>query len=106
MKKDDVVRMQTPKGYDKVGFIMHAAEQPSSFLVKSEGQEYRRNRRHLLKVLERNEVIEQNSIEENSVSAEGSSSAEGAGKQKYSNVVITRSGRMSKPNPKYKDYST
>jgi hypothetical protein len=50
----DVVRMQTPKGYNQLGFVVRAAEQLRSFVVRFQSQEYRRNRRHLLKVPEQN----------------------------------------------------
>jgi transposase InsO family protein len=99
----DVVRMQTSKGYDKLGFVVRAEEQPRSFVVKSQGQEYRRNRRHLLKVPEQNNEV----VEQNPVSTEEPSNTEEqktVNLDKYPNVVVTKSGRISKPNPKYKDY--
>ena len=97
----DVIRMQTPKGYDKLGFVVRAAEQPRSFLVKSQGQEYQRNRRHLLKVPEQSEVDEKNAVVEESPAAEELAKTKEKETEKNSNVVITRSGRISKPNPKY-----
>ena len=85
---------------------MRPAEQPRSFVVRSKGQECQRNRRHLLKVSEQNpeffEKSQDPSIEENQIVDEESS--KGAAIGKYSNVVVTRSGRISEPNPKYKDY--
>ena len=102
LKSGDVIRMQTSKGYDKLGFVVRAAEQPRSFLVKSQGQEYRRNRRHLLKVPEQSEVVtEKNVVVEESPAAEELPKIKETETEKYSNVVITRSGRISKPNPKY-----
>ena len=107
LESGDVVRMQTPKGYNQLGFVMRAAEQPRSFVVKSQGQEYRRNRRHLLKVPEQNpEVIEERTnpdINKNPIAIEEKLNSEETVTNKYSNVLITRSGRVSKPNPKYKD---
>ena len=47
-----VVRLQTKKGHDKVGVVKRAADEPRSYLVESDGREYRRNRRHLLPVAE------------------------------------------------------
>ena len=101
LESGDLIRMQTSKGYDKLGFVVRAAEQPRSFLVKSQGQEYRRNRRHLLKVPEQSEVVEKNAVVEESPAAEELAKTKETETEKYSNVVITRSGRMSKPNPKY-----
>ncbi|KAI0230691.1 Transient receptor potential cation channel subfamily M member 6 [Lamellibrachia satsuma] len=47
----DTVRMQMPKGYGKPATITRLANEPRSYYVRSEeGTEYRRNRRHLLKV--------------------------------------------------------
>ena len=85
------IGMQTSKGYDKLGFVVHAAEQPKSFLVKLQGQEYRRNRRHLLKVLEQSEVVEKNAVVEESPAAKELAKAKETEMEKYSNVVITRS---------------
>ena len=63
---------------------------------------------HLLKVPEKNrELIEENlyrGVDQNLVKTEESSRAEGAVTEKYSNVVVIRSGRISKSNPKYQDY--
>ena len=105
LESGDVIRMQTPKGYNQLGFVMRAAEQPRSFVVKSQGQEYRRNRRHLLKVPEQNwEVIEERinpDINKNPIAIEEKLNSEETVTDKYSNVLITRSGRVSKPNPKY-----
>ena len=87
---------------------MRAAEQPKSLLVKSQGQEYRRDRRHLLEVPQQNrELIEgslDHGIDKNPVKTEESSSAEGVVTEKFSNAVVSRSGRISKANPRYKDY--
>ena len=103
--KGDVVQMQTPKGYNQLGFVVRAAEQPRSYVVKSQDQEYQRNRRHLLKVPEQKEVIKQNPVVgESPVTAKESSNTARTGEEKYTKVVVTRSGRISKPNPKYKDY--
>ena len=47
-----VVRLQTDKGYKKVGVVKRPAAQPRSYIVEAGGKEYRRNRRHLLAVPE------------------------------------------------------
>lgn len=47
-----VVHLQTEKGHDRIGIIKRATAKPRSYLVESEGREYRRNRRHLLPVAE------------------------------------------------------
>lgn len=50
--KGEVVRLQTPQGYKKVGIIKDICKEPRSYLVESEGRDYRRNRRHILPVPE------------------------------------------------------
>jgi transposase InsO family protein len=51
LQTGDSVRMQTAKGYDKLGSVVKLADEPRSYWVESkEGRQYRRNRRHLLKV--------------------------------------------------------
>ena len=40
------------KAHDKIGIVKRAAAEPRSYLVESEGREYRMNRRHLLPVAE------------------------------------------------------
>jgi hypothetical protein len=44
--------MQTVKGYDRIGIVKQVAKEPWSYIVESNGKEYRRNRRHLLAVPE------------------------------------------------------
>jgi hypothetical protein len=47
----DKVNIQTKKGYDKPAVVIRQAAEPRSYIVRSDdrGQEYRRNRQHLLK---------------------------------------------------------
>ena len=52
LRSQQVVRLQTDKGYQKVGVVKQPAPQPRSYIVEAEGKEYRRNRRHLLSVPE------------------------------------------------------
>ena len=47
-----VVRLRTDKGYEKVGIIKQLAAQPRSYIVQAGGKEHRRNHRHLLAVPE------------------------------------------------------
>lgn len=49
----EVVRMQTPRGYDHMGTVGKICEEPRSYIIQSGGKDYRRNRRHLLPVAER-----------------------------------------------------
>ena len=52
LRSQQVVRLQTDKGYQKVGVVKQPAPQPRSYIVEAEGKKYRRNRRHLLSVPE------------------------------------------------------
>lgn len=48
----DVVRMQGNKGFNKVAVVKHPSDQPRSYVVTSNGTDYRRNRQHLRRVNE------------------------------------------------------
>ena len=52
LRSQQVVRLQTDRGYQKEGVVTQPAPQPRSYIVEAEGKEYRRNRRHLLSVPE------------------------------------------------------
>ena len=46
-----MVRLQAKHGYDSpLGIVKGRSREPRSFIVSVNGKEYRRNRRHLLKV--------------------------------------------------------
>lgn len=47
-----VVRMQTAKGYDRLGTVKEVCAEPRSYVIQSNGGLYRRNRRHILPVVE------------------------------------------------------
>ena len=53
LKEGDLVRMETDKRFKKQGVVEKDLMQPRSYLVKSNGVLYRRNRNHLLKTGER-----------------------------------------------------
>ena len=50
LKENQVVRIQTARGYDKLGVVKKTTKEPRSYMVETDGKEYRRNRRHLLAV--------------------------------------------------------
>lgn len=67
LKEGDVVRMKTDKGFQKRAIVKETLQQPRSYLVKSNGTLYRRNRNHLLKVneeIKRTEETARNRCEE------------------------------------------
>ena len=41
------MRLQTDRGYQKVGVVKQPAPQPWSYIVEAEGKKYHRNKRHL-----------------------------------------------------------
>jgi hypothetical protein len=49
---NNIVRMQTSRGYDKKAVVVGNANRPNSYIVESDGKRYERNRKHLLKVSE------------------------------------------------------
>lgn len=58
MKTGDVVRLQSKDGFKKKGVIVRKTELPRSYIVEPGSREYRRNRRHILKVDEPPETVE------------------------------------------------
>ena len=137
LKPDQVVRIQTTKGHDKIGVVKRAAKEPRSYMVESNGRIYRRNRRHLLAVPEKVPKVEEED-ESSSVGIPVTTEFRTSGgdpedtdlvssKTTQPNVlappnsprlvtanrscsglrkhpIVTRSGRVSKPNSKYQDY--
>lgn len=52
LTQNQVVRLQTRKGHDKIGVICKICAKPLSFVFESNGKQYRHNRQHLLPVNE------------------------------------------------------
>ena len=52
LTEGQVVRMQTRRGHDRLAMVKRVCKEPRSYIVESDGHDYRRNRRHLLPVLE------------------------------------------------------
>uniref|UniRef100_A0A3B3Q848 Integrase catalytic domain-containing protein n=1 Tax=Paramormyrops kingsleyae TaxID=1676925 RepID=A0A3B3Q848_9TELE len=52
LTEGQVVRMQTPKGYNHLGTVKKVNKEPRSYTVQCNGRTYRRNRRHILPVAE------------------------------------------------------
>ena len=50
LKPKDTVRIETEKGFTKIGRILKRAERPRGFIIESEGSTFERNRKHLLRV--------------------------------------------------------
>ena len=52
LKPNEVVRMQTDKGFQRLAVVKSSRDRPRSYIVTSDGADYVRNRRHLLPVSE------------------------------------------------------
>ena len=123
LNEGDQVRLQTDKGYDKVGYVKKVDELPRSYIVESEGREFRRNRRHLLYVnepstsndsgsnLDNPTVLNhdtQESVNSNVQNLDNNTNADSNVHNESENIPsqkddrnVSRSGRIRKPNPKY-----
>jgi transposase InsO family protein len=122
----DTVRLQTTKGYNTKGFVKQHSGDPRSYIVNAGGTDYRRNRKHLLKVNEPRSTTEstpeqipmmesearQASTPERQAStpkttATTRSSQLDSGRPPgtpTTPTVVTRSGRISRPNPRFMDH--
>ena len=62
LKPNDVVGMQTDKGFQRLAVVKSTRDSPRSYIVTSDGADYGQNRRHLLPVNEpRPQNIQQDS---------------------------------------------
>ncbi|XP_038151255.1 uncharacterized protein K02A2.6-like [Cyprinodon tularosa] len=52
LQEGQVVRMQTERGYNKLGTVTDVCKEPRSYVIQANGKTYRRNRRHILPVAE------------------------------------------------------
>ncbi|KAK5883110.1 hypothetical protein CesoFtcFv8_019475 [Champsocephalus esox] len=43
LAEGQVIRMQTPKGYDRLGVVKEVSKKPRSFIIQVDGTSYRRN---------------------------------------------------------------
>uniref|UniRef100_A0A669EUY2 Gypsy retrotransposon integrase-like protein 1 n=1 Tax=Oreochromis niloticus TaxID=8128 RepID=A0A669EUY2_ORENI len=121
LEEGQVVRLQTAQGYDRTGVVKELCKEPRSYLVQSDGNIYRRNRRHMLPVSEPATVQkdtdhhhydglqgvgENNDVEQfkDSTHVESSSDVLHSPRPSRSDGVYrTRFGHVCKPNPRYRD---
>ena len=136
LHQNDIVRMETAKGFDKLAKVISSAYRPKSYVVEADGRLYERNRKHLLAV---KESAPQPMAETPNQSAKAPIPPQTAPMtpprppKQQGNVMrppppvdvqhpqkpavpvmpapqtpratVTRSGRISKPNPIYSDYT-
>ena len=118
LKPGQVIRLQTPKGHDKLGVVVSSSGDPRSYIVNVNGTEYRRNRRHILPVNEPAPRHQQTADDDILVHPATQPQQANQPSEQPAPVVqqphvqpampqpvVTRSGRLSKPNPKYFDYA-
>ena len=128
LHRGDTVRLQSPQGYNQLGTVLSPSTQPRSYVVKAAGREYRRNRKHLLRVFEpppaesTREIPFQSQVDldaptptptpattEVPTTTTTTTATDQVPVNNYSrnnSEVVTRSGRVSKPNSRYQDYLT
>lgn len=103
------VRLQTNRGYDRLATVIGRASQPNSYQVQAGEATYVRNRRHLLQTPERytpSAATEVQVMDNTEPPMEPQPNVEQPQTEQVQEppLVITRSGRISKPNSLYKDY--
>lgn len=127
LAEGQVVRLQTPKGYDQLGSVKETSKEPRSYIVQSNGRTFRRNRRHILPVSEPPppqlyaqdpdshdtspstmnsappppQPPQPNAIQSPHQSPLRPLPAAHPPLEKSNRQYITRSGRVCRPNPKY-----
>ncbi|XP_038047830.1 uncharacterized protein K02A2.6-like [Patiria miniata] len=99
LKPGQVVRLQSPKGHDQLGIVQKHSRNPRSYIVNAQGTLYRRNRRHLLPVPE--PPPQQQHSPDFYLPPQDPLPQPAIPHAPPPQPVLTRSGRISKPNPKY-----
>lgn len=111
LQAGQTVRLQTERGYDRLGMVIGKAPQPNSYQVQAGDATYVRNRRHLLHTHEQYTPPTTTGVPLNTNSEPLPETQPNVDQQQTEQVqeppvVVTRSGRISKPNSLYKDYTT
>ncbi len=110
LQAGQTVRIQTDRGYDRLATVIGRAPQPNSYQIQAGGATYVRNRRHLLHTPEQYTPPTTTEVPLNTNSEplpEPQANVDQPQKEQVQepSVVVTRSGRISKPNSLYKDYT-
>ena len=99
LKPGQVVRLQSPKGHDQLGIVQKHSGNPRSYIVNAQGTLYRRNRRHLLPVPE--PPPQQRHLPDFYLPPQDPLPQPAIAQAPPPQPAVTRSGRISNPNPKY-----
>ncbi len=119
LQQGQTVRMQTARGFEKLSVVQGLASQPNSYVVASQGRQYTRNRRLLLHVQKPApmECAEEDysplspasppttPLSSAVLPSQSEAPTTGAVAQ-TAWPIVTRSGKVSRPNPRYQDYAT
>ena len=119
LKPGQTVRVQTERGFDHVARVQGPAQQPNSYVIASQGKNYIRNRRHLLRVDEDPLASSEEDVPLTSTSPAPDGENDANTPPPPSSVtpvvvntagpaerqlVVTRAGRVCQPNQRYGDY--
>ena len=111
LQNNQTVRIQTPKGYDRLAVVRSPAAGPRSYIVHEDGKDYVRNRRHLLPVNEPAPPVVRDDPPDDSPPPSSSKVVEQPPQvvptpQPVQSVPpgvrVSRFGRVIKDNPRYK----
>lgn len=111
LQTGNTVRMQTTRGYDQLAIVTGTAARPNSYQVQVGDAAYTRNRRHLLLTPESYTPPTTTTYPPSSATADQPPGMQPAivqpeVAQAQEGMIITRSGRVSRPNTLYKDYTS
>ncbi len=110
LQAGQTVRIQTDRGYNRLSTVIGRALQPNSYQVQAGDATYVRNRRHLLHTPEQHTLPTTTEVPLNT-NSEPLPELQANGDQLQTEkvqeppMVVTRSGRISRPNSLYKDYT-
>uniref|UniRef100_A0A3B3C2B3 Gypsy retrotransposon integrase-like protein 1 n=1 Tax=Oryzias melastigma TaxID=30732 RepID=A0A3B3C2B3_ORYME len=121
LPEGQTVRMQTTHGHDKLGVVKSICSEPRSYIIQSQGREYRRNRRHILPVPEQLHPTHLTGDSDSAAQLDPKVNCDKRTPQSHweppaeftptasplkepsGDHYVTRSGRVCKPNPRYMD---
>lgn len=109
LQAGQTVRMQTQKGHDRLATVLGTAPQPNSYQVKAGDATYIRNRRHLLPETYVSDFMAGDPPAGAAIAHPQSPQHDSVGpalSQGQRPVIVTRSGRASRPSSLYKDFVT
>ena len=105
LQPKEKVRVQTTTGHNVLGTIVKPSIHPRSYVVNINGNHYRRNRRHIMPVTEYTKLQQRDHQRDPQQDPfpfyEAKQTPRTPPRKLYTHVTTTRSGRVSRPNPRY-----